>query len=217
MRRLVPLLVLVAVVLGLLAVWLIFGESEFRRYDRVRKLAASPSDIRLWLVVGNAKGPIAREEYRLADHDGLSTESYAAEGRDGTTIRVESLPRETYDVSFFFERVVRDGIWELPDRPPRGDTSTSYTIGVEQTADLRHGAHTMRFTDPHYWATTGGREYRLRLDRKKPVPDLIRLQSVSLAEPRYERLVSAFRSFGSEGFREKAAAARRSVIHTAAR
>jgi hypothetical protein len=159
------------------------------------------------LVVTHDAGPIVREEYSMADLDGISSATYRAVGRDGVTIRVESLARQTYDVSFFFEKAVQDGIWELRSKPPRGDTSTQYAMTVYQLVDEQHGSHTIQFTDPHYWATTGGHQFHITLDRSKPVPDLVQLKSTSLVEPRYARLVGDFRSFGSPAFRSKVAAA----------
>jgi hypothetical protein len=199
--------ILIAVALGLVTGWLFFGRGEANRYRVVQRVLQAPSAIRLSLVVHYRKGPITEEDYRMADLNGVSSATYRAVGSNGLSIRVESLPRETYDVSFLFERTVQDGIWELRSKPPRGDTSTQYTITVYQLTDNQHGTHTMTFTDPHYWATTGGRQFHLHLDRNKPLPDLLLLKSTSLIEPRYGLLVDDFRAFGSAPFRAKIAAA----------
>lgn len=160
------------------------------------------------MTVRYTRGAIAQEEYRMADLNGLSSASYRVTGRSGTTVSVEGLPHETYDVSSFFGQTVQDGIWELRDAPPRGDVSTTYTIGIAQTVDGKQGAHTMRFTDPHYWATTAGRQYHIRLEKSKPIPDLLFLRSTSITEPRYHKLVGDFFAFGSDAFRVKIAYAR---------
>ena len=71
----------------------------------------------------------------------------------------------------------------------------------------KHGSHEFSFTDPHYWATTGGHQYTIHLDRNKPVPNLLQMSSTVLVEPRYEKIVDAFLDYGSEAFRSKVAAA----------
>jgi hypothetical protein len=189
------------------ASWL-FATNEAARHEAARRVANSPSEIRLRMMVHHRRGPIVEEDYKLADIDGLSTSEYRGVGRNGTAIKVSSQPRQTYDVAFFFDRAVSDGIWELPSRPPRGDTATAYTIGVYQLTNSRHGSHAFSFTDPHYWATTGGHQFHIKLDRNKPVPNLLELSSTTLVEQRYERLVDGFRTFGSEAFRAEVAATR---------
>jgi len=92
--------------------------------------------------------------------------------------------------------------------PPRGDTTVSYTIAVYQLTDNQSGEHTFTFTDPHYWATTGGRQYHIHLDKDKPLPDLLTLRSTSFAEPRYGKIVHDFDAFNPPGFRATLAAAR---------
>jgi hypothetical protein len=167
------------------------------------------------MTVRYARGTIAREEYRMNDSNGLSSAVYRVTGRSGMRVRIESLPRAEYDVSFLFGRVVRDGIWELPEAPPRGDTSVRYEITVAQSIDGGHGAHTIRFTDPHYWATTAGRMYHIRLDKNNPAPDFLLLRSTSALEPRYERVVQDIRSFGSDAFQAQVASARARLLDNA--
>jgi hypothetical protein len=159
------------------------------------------------LTINRKAGPIASEEYRMDDQSGLSTSQYRAINRKGLTIRVDVLPREATDVPFLFDKLVSDGIWELRTKPPRGDTATSYTVDIYQLTNGKHGSHEFSFTDPHYWATTGGHQYTIHLDRNKPVPNLLQMSSTVLVEPRYEKIVDAFLDYGSEAFRSKVAAA----------
>lgn len=159
------------------------------------------------LTIRRQDGPIALEEYRMDDQSGLSTSEYRAVNRKGLTIRVEALPHETTDVPFLFDKLVQAGIWELRSKPPRGDTSTSYAVDVYQLTDGKHGSHAFGFTDPHYWATTGGHQYTIHLDRDKPVPNLLSMSSTVLVEPRYQKIVDAFVGYGSDAFRAKVAAA----------
>lgn len=178
------------------------------KYQRVHRLAELPSEIEVSLTVRYARGTLVSERYDMSDRNGVSTVTYRAVARTGAATRIQSVPAARYDVAAFFEGLVRDGIWELSDAPPRGDTSARYTVRVAQRADGGQGDRVIRFTDPTYWATTAGRRYRIRLEKDKPTPDLLSLQSVSNAEPRYGRIVAAFRAFGSDAFHAKVAAAR---------
>ncbi len=206
LRNPVAVFVTLALVAGVAGMWWLFRADEAGRYDATRRFADLPSAIRLSLVVRHENGPIAEEEYDMADLNGVSSSRYRAVARSGEAIKLDSLPRETYDVSFFFEKTVSDGIWELGSRPPRGDTATSYAIAVYELTGGQHGTRRFTFTDPHYWATTGGHQFHIKLDRNKPVPNLLELSSTVLVEPRYQKLVDDFRAFGSEGFRSKVSA-----------
>jgi hypothetical protein len=199
-------LITLAIAVSVVASWQIFARSEADRYERTQSIARSRSEIRLQLTIRHDRGPIGYEAYRMADIDGRSTASYVATNRAGLRIEVDTLPTETYDVSFFFDRVVADGIWELPSRPPRGDTADHYDVSVSQLVAGQRGSHSFSFTDPHYWATTAGRQYRIHLDRSKPTPDLLKLASTSLAEPRYAKIVDDFRNYGTQRFRATIAA-----------
>jgi hypothetical protein len=205
-RSIVPLLVFLACLLAIGGGWLLFDRTQRAGYEAARRVAHSRSEIRMSLLIRHERGAIAEEEYRLENLDGVSSAEYRGVARTGMQIRIASLPRQTTDVSFLFGKAVLDGIWELPSRPPRGDASTRYEISVYQLINEQHGEHRFTFTDPAYWATTAGRQYRIHLDRSKPVPDLLLLEGTSLAEPRYERLVEDFLGFGSPAFRARIAA-----------
>ena len=205
-RSLTGPLIILAVVVSLVAGWRIFAQTEADRYARMRSITHARSEIRLRMVIRHDRGPIRAEEYRMADIDGRSSAAYIATNRAGLHVEVDSLPTETYDVSFFFDRVVADGIWELPSRPPRGDLDDHYEVSIYQLVTGQSGTHAFSFTDPHYWATTAGRQYRIHLDRNKPTPDLLKLASTSVAEPRYAKIVDDFRNYGSTRFRETVAA-----------
>ncbi len=89
------------------------------------------------------------------------------------------------------------------NKPPAGNTNAHYTIHIHQIADKEHGSRTVTFTDPKYWALEAGRQYQIVLSRNSPTPDLTKLQSTTLADPRYQKIVDAFRSFGSDAFRSR--------------
>ena len=211
-RNLVPPLVTLAALLAVVFGWLLFSKTEVARYEGARRVAAADSDIRLGLAITYTSGPFLSETYRMEDRNGVSTSEYHVAGRNGLNVNVKSLPQETFDVSFFFEKAVQDGIWELRNRPPRGDANAHYAIDVYQLNAGQHGSHAFRFTDPHYWATTGGHQFTIHLDRNKPVPDLVQMSSTTLVEPRYGKLIEDFTTFGPPEFRTKIAEAKARVL-----
>ncbi len=218
MRRFpTTLVVVVVMVAGLIAGWRLFWPSETQRYRAVATVRQQRSLIHLRETVVHAKGPIAREELRLDDVDGRSSASYAVADRKGYVAHF-SQPVQGYDVTFAFDLLVRDGIWEL--QKPRlfhGDTDDVYTVAIEQVAGARSGRHAFSFADPHYLATTAGRQYEIHLDKNKPVPsqaDLLGLRATSTADPRYQKIVDDFASFGPPHFKQTVAAARQKLLRT---
>lgn len=211
-RNPIPLLVLVATLIGLGGAYAYFQATQTGRYEAARSVLAQRSEIRLRMTVRYDAGPLSTEEYRMSDIEGVSHVTYRVLGRNGTQITIEERPRATLEqganVAFLFDELVVDGIWELPKRPPRGDTTTHYEIEIAQVSGPGHGSHGFQFTDPHYWATTGGHQFHIILEKNKPIPDLLRMSSTTLVEPRYEKLVAAFRAFGPPSLRVKMAAAR---------
>lgn len=206
-RSLTAPLILAAVLAAAAAGWGIFASTEKQRAEQVHAIKTSRSELHLAMSAEHDRGPLAREEWRMDDIDGLSSAVYSATDRHGKTVRVDA-KMETYDVSFLFGKAVQDGVWELITRPPRGDRSTRYHIYVAQTANGLSGKRDYSFTDPHYWATTAGHQFHITLDKNKPVPDLLKLKSETLAEPRYQKLVNEIEEFGSPKFRATVAKAR---------
>lgn len=210
-RNAVPLAVACAAILAVVLGFRVFARVETERMDATRRVLNAPSDIRLGLTIRHDAGAVEEESWEMRDRDGISTASYRIVGRDGETIRLLAQPRATTDVSFLFELAVQDGIWELPNRPPRGDVATHFAFSVYQLNDGAHGSHRFELTDPHYWATTGGHQFHIHLDPDKPVPNLLQLSSTTLVEPRYAKLVADFEAFGSPEFRAKVAQSRRRI------
>ncbi|MGD0053372.1 MAG: hypothetical protein ABSD03_16325 [Vulcanimicrobiaceae bacterium] len=204
--------ILVVAIVAAVVGWRVFGPAESQRYAAVKQVNAQRSAFHVSETIAHAKGPIAREEWRLDNTNGVATASYSAENRAGTRVAKFTAPIGGYDVTFAFEQLVRDGIWELTNRPYRGDTDNVYTISVAQQIGDRGGSRRFSFTDPHYLATAAGRQYAIHLSRDKPVPDLLTLRSTSTAEPRYQRIVDDFASFGPPGFRQTVAAARKKLL-----
>jgi hypothetical protein len=207
-RNPIPPLLALAFLLAIALGWWLFAKTEQGRYDATLRVAHSYSSLQLGLKMVHATGPIVEEDYAMENRNGVSSSSYRAIGRGGTVIDVKALPRETYDVTFLFEQAVQDGIWELRDRPTRGDASIRYTINVSQTVTGQHGSHHFSFSDPHYWATTGGHQFKIHLDKNKPLPDLLQMSSTTLVEPRYAKLVADFTDFGTPAFRSRIAQAK---------
>ncbi|PZR58885.1 MAG: hypothetical protein DLM50_02845 [Candidatus Meridianibacter frigidus] len=200
----VPFIVLLSA-LGLIGAWLIFAKSEGQRYRETVRVAALKSDTRMRMTIMYNVGRVSSEEYRMEDNNGRSISSYRIAGSNGKVYTVQSPPAATHTVPFFFEKLVQDGIWKVTNRPPLGDGGKRYTLEVDQTVQGEHGSRTVTFTDPHYLATTAGRQFQIHLDRNKPTPDLLKMSSSALADKRYLMLVEDFRHFGTPAFLAKVA------------
>lgn len=207
------LLILLTCVIAVGGGWLLFARSEHDRFVAVNRVLDQQSIIRFSFTVDHQGGPIVREQWRFANLNGHSTAAYTATNRKGTEATFdETIPG--YDVTFLFDQLVADGIWDLQTRPFRGDDPDVHTVAIEQTTGSASGSHTFAFSDAHYLATTAGREYHIQLDRNKPVPDILRLDSTSSADPRYLKIVDDFTSFGSTRFKRTIAEARRKLLHS---
>jgi hypothetical protein len=210
-RNLVPILVFLAALFAIFGTYAIFQGTLVARYHGAHKILAARSVLELDMKIRHTTGPIAEENYAMSDTEGLSKSRYRATSRAGLQITIDERPRKTIEdgpnVAFFFQQAVLDGVWDLTNRPPRGDTSTSYTVYVYQLDGQDHGSRTYTFTDPHYWATTGGHQFHLTLSKNKPLPNLLDMTSTTLVEPRYGKIVADFRAFGPQSFRDKVAAA----------
>ncbi|MHB8145687.1 MAG: hypothetical protein ACYDGM_00295 [Vulcanimicrobiaceae bacterium] len=196
---------LVMVIIG----WYIYIPGEYARLQRVAATKKAPSEIYTHLLIRYDKPPIYEEEYSMQDVEGISSFQYRIRGYNGKQITISAPPSETYDVSFFYGKINLDGIWQLVNQPPRGNTSIHYTLYVKQAIDFKQGDRTITFTDPKYWATTAGRQYSIDLSKQQPT-DLLKLKSTALADPHYRMVVDDFRNFGPASFRAKIAAARAS-------
>jgi hypothetical protein len=213
MRRFpTTLFAIVVTIIGIVAGWMLFYPAESQRYQQVQSVRKQASELHFSETVLHAKGPIAREQWKLDNDNGKSTATYVAENRAGTRVAKFTEPIQGYDVTFAFEKLVQDGLWELQTRPLKGNTDNVYDIRVAQVSGSRSGHHRFSFTDPHYLATTAGRQYEIHLDKNKPVPDLVTLNSTSTADPRYQKIVDDFASFGPPRFKKTVAAAREKLL-----
>lgn len=206
----VPTIVFIVALLGCILAYAVYLSSIAPRLVKNHQVLASASDIRLALRIAYAKGPIASERWTMRDLEGTSTMSYSATGRDGVVVTIHEKPTteltDGSDVAFLFGRLVQDKLWDLTSKPDRGDTSAHYTIDVYQLIDNEHGGRKITFTDPHYWATTGGHQFTIHLDKNKPTPDLLRMSSTTLVDPHYEDVVDDFKTFGPKSFLARIAA-----------
>jgi hypothetical protein len=196
--------------------WRLYARNEAARFHAVDAVRTSKSYIRLTMRVVYPSGPIATEEYRLVDDDGRSQATYRVGDRKGTVATFDEIIRG-YDVSFAFDKIVRDGIWELDSKRTRTSADTRYSVSIEQTAQGQSGHRTVSFSDPKYWAVAAGRQYHITLDPKKPTPseaDLLQLESTSVADPRYLKIVDDFISFGSPAFHRTIASARAKLLRS---
>lgn len=205
-RQWVPTLIGGLLVVAIVAI-LASVTARAPKHAAMQRILNSRSEIRLALTIEYSSGQIAREEYNMVNLNGASSARYTGTNRSGLTIKLATLPRESFDVSFLFGKVVTDGVWELEDRPLRGDKTRIYRVWIHQLIDGASGTHAFQFTDPHYWATIGGREFHLHLDRTKPIPNLLQMNSTSRIEPRYGRVLDDLLQYGSPAFRAKIAQA----------
>lgn len=180
---------------------------DFQHKAELHGVRTSRSVLDLSLAMKYAKPPVYEEQYTMHNDNGVSTAQYRIQGYSGKVVTITLPPDKTYAVTFFFEEVVQDGIWQLTNKPDTGNTNVHYVLHVHQVADGKQGSRTITFTDPHYWATTAGRQYQIQLSKNSPTPDLTKLKSTTLADPRFQKIVSAFRAFGTPQFRKKIAQA----------
>jgi len=212
MRRFpVTLSILVVAAVAVVGGWMLFAKSEHDRYLAVERVAQSRSEIRLEYTVEHTSGPIAREVWSMQNLNGHSLAAYTAVDRRGDKATFQE-PIVGYEVTFLFDKLVQDGIWDLETRPFRGSNQTLHVVKISQVADKVSGTHRFQFSDAHYIATEAGREYEIHLDPHKPVPDLVNLQSTSTADPRYEKIAEDFEDFGSARFKATIAQARAKLL-----
>lgn len=216
MRRSVVIPVSIAVFAVLMTVVgvFIYWKPEVEREAAVDRVRNQPSAIYLHLLMQYDRPPVYQEEYRMQDVEGVSTFQYLIRSYAGKQITLTMPPHAMTDVSFLFGKLVMDGIWNLTDKPPRGNTHVLYTVYVKQLADFKQGDRTIVFTDPHYWATTAGRQYHIDLSKSNP-NDLLKMQSTQLADPHYQQVVNDFLTFGPPSFRKQIAQLRASVLKAA--
>jgi hypothetical protein len=212
MRRFpVALAIVVVAVVAVIGGWLIFAKSEHDRFVAVDRVNRSRSEIRLSYTLAHTNGPLAREVWSMKNIDGHSTASYTAVDRHGNKATFDE-PITGYDVTFLFDRLVADGIWELRTRPFRGSSQTLHVVEIFQLADTASGSHRFQFSDAQYIATEAGREYHIHLDPHKPLPDVLNLQSTSTADPRYQKIADDFEQFGPARFKATVAAAKAKLL-----
>ncbi|HVA27144.1 MAG TPA: hypothetical protein VNF68_03140, partial [Candidatus Baltobacteraceae bacterium] len=184
-----------------------FFNGETQKLGRVERMATSPSRIYARMLIRYDKPPIYEEEWRMQDIEGISTYEYLIRSYDGKQITITAPPHQVYDVSFFWGKLDQDGVWQIVNQPPRGDTSATYTVYAKQVIDYKQGERTVTFTDPQYWAVTAGRQYTIDLSKSAP-KDLLKMQSTQLANAHYQMVVDDFLNFGPPEFRAKIAQAR---------
>ncbi|HET9028838.1 MAG TPA: hypothetical protein VFN49_01565 [Candidatus Aquilonibacter sp.] len=212
MRRsqVVPVAILLFTIFMAVTGYFIYWHDETARVEKVAQIHKARSEIYTHLLIRYDKPPVYEEEYRMQDVEGKSTFTYRIRSYAGKQISITAPPGPMYDVSFFYGKLDQDGVWQIVNQPPRGNTSIHYTVYVKQLVDFKQGERTVTFTDPHWWATTAGRQYSIDLSKNSP-KDLLKMNSTTLADPRYQTIVNDFRAFGPESFRKRIAAARASM------
>jgi len=208
-----PFIVILAIV-AVVGAWRLFAHTETTRYQAVQTVRHARSYIKLTMDVVYPTGRIGSEHYTLINNDGVSQALYSVADRNGSTARFDETVRGI-DVSYVFDQVVQDGIWQIDTKYPRTLDDVKYTVAIEQTAGDQSGTRKTSFTDPHFWATAAGRQYHIHLDPNKATPtqnDLLRMDSTSTADVRYEKIVKDFQEFGTPTFKNTIASARTKLL-----
>ena len=123
----------------------------------------APSALYARLTIRYPNPPIYEEAYAMQDIEGISTFGYRVRSYACKEIIVKAPPGKMYDVSFFFGKLVQDGVWDLDDRPPLPNAGARYTVYVKQLVDYRNGERTVTFKDPHYCATKSSLQFEIDL------------------------------------------------------
>jgi len=208
--------IVIAAIVFTVGGWRLFAASEAARFRDVDAVRHARSYVELTMSVNYPSGPIASEAYRLVDDDGRSMATYAVSDRRGSTATFHDVIRG-YDVSFAFQKMVQDGIWQLDSKRARASGDTIYVVGIHQIAQDQSGKRVVTFSDPQYWAHAAGHQFHIILDPHKATPteaDLLNLQSTSNADPRYLAFVNDFTTFGSPQFKKTIAAARSKLLRS---
>jgi hypothetical protein len=210
--RIISTCIIIGAIITVVVTWQLFSGPESARRAQVAQVQARTSYVRLMMLVDYPSGNIAHEEYNLVDDNGQSHATYKVTDRNGTTARFDD-NFIGHDVSFAFGKMVQDGIWRLTSKHRRAEDEVGYTVSIEQTQDGEHGSRKVSFTNPRFWAKTS--EYHITLDPKKKTPDIsdiLKMQSISTAQPGYLAIVNDFRDYGSPQFKSTIAAAREKLL-----
>lgn len=206
MRRFpIEILIIVLCIVMLAIGWRIYGAGEMGRFGPALHAQRAPSLLQARMLVRHTNSPVYEEEYRMADDEGVSTFDYRIRGVKGHQITVTAPAARVYDVSFFFGKLVQDGVWDLVDKAPRRGADAFYAVYVHQLADYKQGSRTVTFTDPEYWASRAGHQFEI--DLSKGVPKNLVFIASQAGDARYAQIVNDFRSFGPDEFRHNVAAA----------
>src|ERR1700761_4456268 len=145
MRRFpVTLLIVIAAIVAVVGGWLLFAKGEHDRYVEVQRVAQSRSEIRITYTLSHTNGPIAREVYYMQNLNGHSRVTYTAVDRKGNKATFDEQIVD-YQVTFLFDKLVQDGIWDLETRPFRGSSDTLHVVQIAQVADKSSGSHRFQF------------------------------------------------------------------------
>ncbi|MDQ2817430.1 MAG: hypothetical protein M3T49_04365 [Candidatus Eremiobacteraeota bacterium] len=147
-------------------------------------------------------GPLSAQTYRISNDDGKVTMFYSATNHGGSITKQFDVPLVGPAGTFLFEELRAQGIWELDDKPLRPNLSDEYIVEVQQTLGDEGGSRAFSFSDPHYWATTKAREFRLSLNPKHTGGDVgartIGDTGHPLRDDRYLQIVNRIKRFGSQ-------------------
>jgi hypothetical protein len=211
MRRFpIEILIVVLCVVMIALGWRIYGMGEMGRFGPAIHAQHAPSALYARMLVRFTKPPIYEEEFRMSDVEGVSTFDYRIRGVKGHQIVITAPAARVYDVSFFYGRLVQDGIWQLVNKAPLPHADAHYTIYVKQLADYKQGERTVTFTNPEYWASRAGRQFEIDLSKGVP-KNLVYIAGQQAGDARYQQIVTDFRNFGPDEFRHNIAVAQERI------
>ena len=104
----------------------------------------------------------------MSDIEGVSTFRTGFAVTTGKQITVKAPAAKVYDVSFFFGRLVQDGIWQLDEQAAAAQRERPLHRLRQAAGGLQAGRSTVTFTDPHYWAAKTGQFYSIDLSKGVP-------------------------------------------------
>lgn len=203
-------------VIGTLVILSVLGYALFLRpyfaeQREVEKVLNARSTWTITMQQYLNSGPLSSQTYRVSNDDGKIAMFYSGTNRDGTVTKQFDVPLTGPQATFLFEALRAAGIWELPDKAVRPHWQDEYIVYIAQTLGKEGGHRAFGFSDPVFWAMTKGLEYPVNLkDPNHPMG----VTSRPLRDPRYQKIVELFESFGPPSVQQAEAKIREELAAT---
>jgi len=193
-------LFLVALLAMVVVTYVYFVQPYIVLEQKVHRVLTERSTWKVTMQEYLTSGPLAAETYRLQNDNGATQMYYSATDRNGT-LKYFNVPLAGPQGTFLFQALEGEGIWELEDKAVRPDPKDEYIIVTEQTFGNQGGSRAFGFSDPHYWATTNAREFKLVLPKggpsNAPLGAVLPIAGGQpLRDDRYLKVVQMIKQFG---------------------